>query len=165
MILKRHEANEKYPVKLGDVVVVAPETLQEHDNLIDNLREALAEAIVSRGEYVMRKEAMLMQASDNQPIFPGDTTIEFKLDKAGVEAFQRLRESFMTVQEALEAQKAIAEAAAKAKAEQEGLEILKAVLIEQAEEVWPNCEGCLDYDVCHVRDEVPDIDLDGQPLD
>lgn len=136
----------------GDVLVHTPTTLSAFNSTINSLREALAEVIVQRGEHVLQKEAKFAQ-------------VVFKLSDAGVEALQRLREGYMTVQQALEAQKRIAEAAAEAKAEQEGIEILKAVLVELAEEVWPNCEGCFDYDACGSRDEVPDIDLAGFYLD
>jgi len=74
----------------------------------------------------------------------------------------------MTVQEALEAQRKLAEVAAEAKAEQEGVEVLKVVLTEFAKQVVydrPSCKGCLECDDCDIRDEVPDIDLDGFYLD
>lgn len=141
----------------GDVLVRIPTNLSAFDDAIDNLREALAKTIVERGEYVLRKEAMLMQAYG----YPGrtlkmkDVVIEFKLDEAGVESLQQLKESFMTVQQALAGARKIAEVVAEEKAKREGLELLKAILIEQldAYQAWDACGG------------VPDIDLDGQPLD
>jgi len=55
----------------GDVLVHTPTTLTGYDDVIDNLREALAEMIVQRGEYVMRKEAKITQAYGGQPRLPG----------------------------------------------------------------------------------------------
>jgi hypothetical protein len=178
----------------GTVLVHRPETLQGHDHAIDNLREALAEAIVSRGERQLEEER---QAKNDKycrvyggivdlnpcnevvlpqrygPIFlgdcaPGDCTIEFKLDEAGVESLRRLNESVMTVQQALEARRIIAEVAAEEAAKQEGLEILQVIIVEKNSMLpneYPYCEDCNGYGVCVGECVVPDIDLDGFYLD
>jgi hypothetical protein len=178
----------------GEVVVAIPEDFDDDLDpyMEDALREALARIIVRRGEnqlereeHHLRKNLMFAQLyggvgewarewrekylgtqesletwtaqppEPGQPIFPGECIFNFDLG--------------VTVQEAVVASRYLAEVAAEANAEQEGLETLKAVATELvAGTLCHGCNACPDsvFGECDLFVcEIPDIDLDGQPLD
>jgi len=125
----------------GAVFVALPaETDDDLSFAEDALRTALAEVIVRRGEEELKAEARRDKNLRFCDLYGGSGSLH--------------------IQEALDrARVALAEAGA--------FEAVKAATVEKIKLVddnGTNCVDCSDYLDCEPWDEVPDIDLDGQPL-
>lgn len=128
-------------LEVGDVQVVMPEGEEEDLAFVeDALRTALDKVIDYRKQEKM------------EPI-----SIGFKLTPEDVGRWKAMYETMMQgLESGISVQEAIEETTA--------LKAVKAAVTTQAENMlheYPHCEGCPEYDFCGV----PDIDLDGQPLD